>query len=407
MAAADLAGATYAFAVENVNGKCLLKDDYQMVTLDGRHRRRSVRVVRDEDSLKWATEPLGVWYAFCIDEKPISLDQAIKLSKIAEVSTFIVSCKTTFTNTIQGVLNSTRAFEDYGKIFVDLSVLDIVDDMMSSNVLDENPKATYTRYMCVGKMMMKIEGKLSLLVSLSMDAVVAKALGITHLIDPELKVSSEKYFILVIQVAETSPRALTIPLSSMPAHSIDKRGPCLTNFTFVIWSKVKKNFHALRSFFQAKIHQKRIITHKLLSRFNPTMDPFNFYASDNSKKGEAKADMYEKRLQQRVDRHFNPTEEASLGKSALDGKAQPEGPQKKRMWSTSTSTCTAEAEVIDLDDLDQGFSPPEEISETSESSRASWTRRIKDTSAEKKQWKNVDKTTTSENPAHNDKSLKT
>lgn len=95
--------------------------------------------------------------------------------------------ETCFTDIIQSVLNYARAFdEDNAVSFIGARVLGIVDDIILSNFLAASFKASYVRYIRVAKIMIKKEGVLHLLESLSMDASVVKMLGITHLDDPGL-----------------------------------------------------------------------------------------------------------------------------------------------------------------------------------------------------------------------------
>lgn len=61
-----------------------------MAMLNGRHRPRSVEIVRGGDHPAWAAEQLRMQYAFCIDGKPIKPAQEIKLHKIANISTEIL-----------------------------------------------------------------------------------------------------------------------------------------------------------------------------------------------------------------------------------------------------------------------------------------------------------------------------
>lgn len=49
-------------------------------------RHISVEMLKDEDGVGWTADPLRMHYAFRLDEKTISSVQAIKLSKIADIS---------------------------------------------------------------------------------------------------------------------------------------------------------------------------------------------------------------------------------------------------------------------------------------------------------------------------------
>lgn len=59
----------------------------------------------------------------------------------------MVRRETSFTDTVQSVRNYVQSFEeDLVVSFVDARVPNIVENMISSNLLVENSKATYARY---------------------------------------------------------------------------------------------------------------------------------------------------------------------------------------------------------------------------------------------------------------------
>lgn len=70
--------------------------------------------------------------------------------------------------------------------FVDACVLDVTDNMLPSNFLAANFKASYAHYIRVAKILIKNESVLPLLVGPGMDVPVVKTLGITHLEEPSL-----------------------------------------------------------------------------------------------------------------------------------------------------------------------------------------------------------------------------
>lgn len=51
-------GTTHAGSLHNMYGKKLLKDGYCKVMLDERHRLRSVKLLRDDNGVSWAPDPL-------------------------------------------------------------------------------------------------------------------------------------------------------------------------------------------------------------------------------------------------------------------------------------------------------------------------------------------------------------
>lgn len=59
-------------------------------------------------------------------------------------------------NTMYSLLSYVRVFEEYyGVRFIDVCIMDIEEDMLYSNFLAGNLRATYIRYISVNKMMIK------------------------------------------------------------------------------------------------------------------------------------------------------------------------------------------------------------------------------------------------------------
>lgn len=57
-------GSTYASALHNTHWKKLVADGYCIFMLDHRHQRRSVEMLRDDDTVGWSANPLRVYYTF-------------------------------------------------------------------------------------------------------------------------------------------------------------------------------------------------------------------------------------------------------------------------------------------------------------------------------------------------------
>lgn len=85
--------------------------------------------------------------------------------------------------------------------FIHVRLLNTVEDIMYSNFLAANSREMNIRYIGVDRMMVKIQGVLLLLGKLVKDASVGKILGITHLDDPCLYISSEEDILLIIKAA--------------------------------------------------------------------------------------------------------------------------------------------------------------------------------------------------------------
>lgn len=67
----DPEGATYATAMHFFGSMNVLIDGYRIVMLDGRHRRRSVKILCNGDGIEWALAPLCLRNAFHVDGKDV------------------------------------------------------------------------------------------------------------------------------------------------------------------------------------------------------------------------------------------------------------------------------------------------------------------------------------------------
>lgn len=83
-------------------------------------------------------------------------------------------------------------------IFVHAHVLNIIDDMRSSNVLAGNYIAIYVWYICVLRLMIKDKSVLPPLLSFAKDALVMNMECFTPLDDPSSHVSIEMDVILMM-----------------------------------------------------------------------------------------------------------------------------------------------------------------------------------------------------------------
>lgn len=145
---------------------------------------------------------LRMCYASWIYCKPIWPVQAILQSKIANISIVIVQGEATFTDTLQILLSYERFFEeDYGVRVVDVRVMDIAEDMMSSEFFAARAKATYICYSTGKRMIIKLRGFSRVLLKLRMNAVMAETLDITYFHDPTIYIPSEQAILLIIQAA--------------------------------------------------------------------------------------------------------------------------------------------------------------------------------------------------------------
>lgn len=114
---------------------------------DEHHERRSVDLLRDEESMKWTAKQLHMSYVCRTDSKSLSPVQTIGPSKIANSATPFFSRKATFTDTIESPLSYVwPSWNDYGAHFDNIPILDIMEDMMSSILLEANFRVVYIRY---------------------------------------------------------------------------------------------------------------------------------------------------------------------------------------------------------------------------------------------------------------------
>lgn len=105
-----------------------------------------------------------------VDGKTIVLVYAVRLSRMEIISNEINRCKIILTLTVRSSHSSLLQFEqNYIASLANACVLDIVDDIMSSNILAANSKAISARYIRVIKMTIRNKNVLLLVVSVVMD----------------------------------------------------------------------------------------------------------------------------------------------------------------------------------------------------------------------------------------------
>lgn len=150
------ARATDAIAVNNVEGTGMLKDGYYIFMLDGRHRHRSFEVLRGDDRMKWTAKLPGMRYSFWVYVNTFYPAQVIEIGMIENISTAIMWCKTTLTDTTQSMQSHMRAFEedcDLGFVFA--HIIATVEDFVYSNIMAVSTRVTSMRSIRFSKM--KIE----------------------------------------------------------------------------------------------------------------------------------------------------------------------------------------------------------------------------------------------------------
>lgn len=95
--------------------------------------------------------------------------------------------KAMLTDMLNSLLSYARALEENCSLrYVDVRIIDLVGDVMSSKFLAANLRAIYIRYVTVCKMTIKRHGVLSFIVKLEKDASAGKALVIIPFHDQSL-----------------------------------------------------------------------------------------------------------------------------------------------------------------------------------------------------------------------------
>lgn len=127
----------------------------------------------------------------------------IRLCKMKSTYTENFQREEKFTNTMDGLLSYSQAFkEEYALCLVDMRIMNISVDMMSSDFLAGNSRMTYIRYIRADKLMLKLSGVLAYISKLRKNSMEANTLGFTHLVARSLYISSREDIFLIVQSAD-------------------------------------------------------------------------------------------------------------------------------------------------------------------------------------------------------------
>lgn len=165
----------------------------------------------------------------------------------------MVRRKATFKDEMQSLLYYAKELEEVNGVrFVQMRMISILEDFISSNHLAASSTAIYIRYITLEKMMIKRQSERRLILKLGKDAPAAKTLGITRLDKPNLYSSFKKAIQLIIQAADAFVENAQ---KSVPFHTNwfqDTPGP------FWIWFKLKTSGKRTISFFSHDVswHKK-------------------------------------------------------------------------------------------------------------------------------------------------------
>lgn len=204
-------------------------------------------------------------YAFCSDGRLISSPPAIKLRKMASGFNAIQRLKITLTDTMQILLRYARAFqEDYSVWLVDMRLVHLVENMMSSNFLAADYGGTYMRYIIVFGIMLKHRGDLRLLSEQHGRYRQRRLLASHTLMDQartfKLRRTSSSLF-SPLKCSSKNAKGQLYSRRSSPTYST---GRFLVSFTFDTSHRVNSRFEHLRCFLYIKIQQTKIKSHSII-----------------------------------------------------------------------------------------------------------------------------------------------
>lgn len=101
--------------------------------------------------------------------------------------------------TFRSVIRYAQDFEKYyGLSFIDVYIMDIVDDMMTLNFLASNYRTSHSRYNTFGKIISKRNEILELRVKLDTEEPAAEPLVIAHFNDLNLQIESCEQMLCMI-----------------------------------------------------------------------------------------------------------------------------------------------------------------------------------------------------------------
>lgn len=117
-----------------------------------------------------------------------------------------------------------------------------------------------------------------------------------------------------------------------------------------------ERFLSFALFFDEEIQQTKISSHLIMSVFIGTICPFDYNASERSKKWEANIGMHEKHLLQKADRHFRPAKNYYSSRGILGENAFKDTPLKRILPNKRARSSSQNVGSIILGDVK--VSPP-------------------------------------------------
>lgn len=299
--------------------------------LNGRHQRYSVKPLRIKDDEEWAVGPLQMRNAFQVYLKPIPLAQEIKQSKIASICNVNVRRKEP-SKILWRVQWATR--EDLRKTTVhlnDVGIVNILEGKTCSMFWAANPKWTSKRYNKVGKPIVKHQRMLPVLFRLGNDAVVGNTLDTTAHNDPRHYISPQIDVFVLIQatdaLVENNHNAAYLLASSI------RRQARTISHELGVWyfKKDDEQFPIFVLFLNIKPQYAKIKFQSINSLRTSSTRPFHYYACDNTTRWKAHAEIHERRIWWRFERHFSSREKVSSNVDVRDKNSLKDTFQKRNI----------------------------------------------------------------------------
>lgn len=190
-----------------------------------------------------------------------------------------------YTDILQSFLNYTRAFKkDYVGRLVDVSIMDIVNVIFSSNFFASNCRATYVRHNKFGMMVSTHHGVLVLLGKFNKDSSASKTPGITSLGDGILNISSEEDNLPMIAAAKefvgNGRKAARFHTNTRYRHAKDLFDELRTRHA----EEDKEQSFIFVLFLQTRIQQAKLVSISVTSLFFSTMNSVDYEAEGKLKK---------------------------------------------------------------------------------------------------------------------------
>lgn len=177
-----------------------------------------------------------------------------------------------------------------------------MEEMMSFNFLAANPRVKYVHYSRGGIIMIKSQCEHLHLGKMGKNAPAARTLDFTNLDHPRLNMSSGENILLMKLVAYTFVKNDQKPSFSARCFFKDTPSPFSANCTFDCRKKGHRKFptFAISRFHDSAYQKHKNISRSIYSLFVRTMRLVDYDARYKVKKREAKADMQEKRVVEKV-----------------------------------------------------------------------------------------------------------